>query len=236
MGQPGVEFDARKFEYIGAPQTAGVACVLTKASGISSMDAWISSGKLLRFGGTGFGSYATENVPRVLKAALGLPIQIISGYKGIAEIRLAAQGGEVDGIFASWNGVRVSWRSDLEARNAVAVLQATPKPYNDLPNVPLAISLAKTDEARRLIEAGVHSPGIFVWPLVLPPRTPKERLLVLRKAFEETFRNKEFLAEAENAKLGIEPVSGEELEKVISGFFQTDPALLAKLKKIIYEQ
>jgi tripartite-type tricarboxylate transporter receptor subunit TctC len=185
MGQPGVEFDARKFEYIGAPVTAGVVCVLMKGSGLGSLDAWTTSGKLLRFGGTGKGSYATENVPRVLKAALGLPIEIVSGYKGISDIRLAAQSGEVDGVFSSWSGVKVSWRSDFTARDAVVVLQTVPRPYKELPKVPRAIDLAKTDEARRLIEAGIHGPGEFAWPFVLPPNTPKDRLLALRKAFED---------------------------------------------------
>lgn len=235
MGQPGVEFDARKFEYIGAPVTSGVVGVLMKASGVGSLEAWMSSGKLLRFGGTGKGSYATENVPRVLKAALGLPIDIVSGYKGISNVRLAAQSGEVDGIFSSWGGVKVSWRSDFESRDAAVVIQAVAKPYNDLPKIPLAIDFAKTDEARRLIEAGIHAPGEFAWPYLLPPNTPKDRLLVLRKAFEETLADKEFQAEADTAKLIIEPVSGEELEKAIVSLFQSDPGLIAKLKKIIYE-
>lgn len=235
MGQPGVEFDARKFEYIGAPVTAGVACVVMKASGVNNFNDWMASGKLLRFGGTGKGSFATENVPKVLKAALGIPIEIISGYKGIAAIRLAAQSGEVDGVFASWSGVKVSWRSDFESRDAAVMLQTVRKPYKEIPTVPLAISFAKTDEARRLIDAGIHSPAEFAWPFVLPPGTPKDRVLTLRRAFDQTLADKDFDAEAETAKLVIEQVTGEELENAIASLFQTDPGLLAKLKKIIYE-
>jgi tripartite-type tricarboxylate transporter receptor subunit TctC len=235
IGQPGVEFDARKFEYIGAPMTSGVVCVVTKASGVANADGLRAAKKPLAFGGTGLGSYATENVPRILKATLGLPIQLVSGYKGIAEVRLAAQSKEVDGLFASWSGIKVGWRADLASKEAFVLMQAVPKPYKDLPGVPRAIDFAKTEEARRLIEVGVHGPGVYAWPYVLPPATPKDRVHAFRKAFEQTLADKDFLAEAQTAKLEVDPVEAPELEDAVHDIFKTDPSVLAKLKKIIYE-
>ena len=233
LGQAGVEFDARKFEFIGAAVKEDVACALTKASGITSMEKWMAATAPVKLGGVAPGA-SPDNSARVLKAALGLPIQLVSGYRGTAEIRLAADGGEVSGACWSWESMRATWRNALQAGDAVAVLQVTARSFPDLQGVPLAINLAKTDEARRLIQVGVQNSSAFARPFVLPPGTPKERVQVLRRAFQETLKDAAFLAEAEKAKLTLDPVTGEELEKMVGELFTLDAAILAKLKEILY--
>jgi tripartite-type tricarboxylate transporter receptor subunit TctC len=235
MGQPGIEFDARKFEFIGAAVKEEVAFAFTKASGITSIEKWIASKTPVKMGGVSPGAFAPDNVIRIVKAALGLPIQLISGYKGTADIRLAAESGELAGSSWGWDSMRATWRKSLETGDTVVVLQGVPKPFSDLPNVPLAINLAKTDEARQLIEVGIHSPSVFARPFVLPPGTPKERLQILSKALQETIKDKEFLAEMEKAKLDLNPVTGEELEKAVAGIFTIDPAMSAKMKEILFK-
>jgi len=157
----------------------------------------------------------------------------VAGYKGTAEIRLAADGGEVAGGCWSWESMRTTWRAGLESGDVVAVLQVTSRSFPDLPNVPLAINLAKTDEARRLIQIGVQNSGAFARPFVLPPGTPKERVQTLRRAFQETLKDPAFIAEMEKAKLTTDPVTGEELEKMVAELFTLDAALLTKLKDIL---
>lgn len=234
MGMPGIEFDARKYEFIGAPSVGGVVCYVTKASGITNIDQWMASKRPIKFGGVRIGS-SIDTAGRALKAALGLPIKYISGYKGVNPIRLAVESGELDGTVASWYGLRVSWRKLIESGDVNVLLQAVPKPFPDLPGIPLAIDLAKTEEARQLIEAGAHSPAMIHFPFMLPPGTSKERVLVLRKAFHATMKDREFLAETEKAKMAVDPVSGEELKRVVDKLFQTDPALIAKLKEVAYK-
>jgi tripartite-type tricarboxylate transporter receptor subunit TctC len=82
------------------------------------------------------------------------------------------------------------------------------KPHPELPNVPLAQSLAKTEEARQLMQAGIQDPADYYRPYVAPPRTPKARVETLRRAFEATMKDPEFLADAQKAKLDIEPITG----------------------------
>ena len=233
LGQPGIEFDARKFEFIGAAVKEDVACAMTKASGITSLEKWAASPVPVKLGGTAPGA-SPDNTARILKAALGLPIQLVAGYKGTAEIRLAADGGEVAGGCWSWESMRATWRSGLDAGEVVPVLQATGRPFPDLPNVPLAINLAKSDEARRLIQIGIQNSGAFARPFLLPPGTPKERVQILRKAFQDTLKDPAFLAEAQKAKLTLDPLTGEELERLVAEIFTLDPALDAKLKDILY--
>jgi tripartite-type tricarboxylate transporter receptor subunit TctC len=233
LGQSGIEFDARKFEYVGAAVKEDVVCSLTKASGITSIAQWAGAKAPLKLGGVAPGA-TPDNTARILKAALGLPIQVVTGYKGTSAIRLAAESGELAGACWSWESMRVTWRKALEAGEVVPVVQVVPKAFADIPNVPLATSFAKTDEARRLIEVGVQNASAFARPFALPPGTPKERVEILRNAFQATLKDPAFLAEAEKAKLSIDPVTGEELGKLVADVFTLDAALLAKLKEALY--
>ena len=108
LGQKGIEFDARKFEYVGAAATEHTVCALTKASGITSVEKWMAAGAPVKLGGVAPGSSTPDNAERTLKAALGLPIQVVTGYKGTADIRLAAEGGEVAGACWGWGSLQAT--------------------------------------------------------------------------------------------------------------------------------
>jgi tripartite-type tricarboxylate transporter receptor subunit TctC len=232
LGNPGIEFDARKFEWIGVPVKDNVACALTKASGIASVEQWMAAKTPVKLGATAPGS-PTYDVPRLLTSTLGLPIHVVAGYKGTAEIRLAADGGEVAGGCWAWESIKATWRQALETGDVLIVLQTVPEAHPDLPSVPLAMSFAKTDEARQLIEAGIHDLSAITRPYSLPPGTPKERLQLLRQAFMDTLRDPEFVAEAEKSHLDIDPVPGDVMERIIAGLFTLEPPLLAKLKETL---
>ncbi len=235
LGEQGIEFDAKKFQFIGAAVKEDCAFAFTKASGITSMEKWTASKAPVKMGGVGPGAYAPDNVIRIVKVALNLPIQLVSGYKGTADIRLACESGELAGTSWGWQSMRATWRKALDTGDVIVVLQTVPKPFPDLAKVPLAINLAKTEEARQLIELGIHSPSIFARPFVLPPGTPKDREQILSKALQDTLSDKEFLAETEKAKLDLAPVSSEELEKTVAGIFKMDAAMTAKMKDILFK-
>jgi tripartite-type tricarboxylate transporter receptor subunit TctC len=232
MGGSGIEFDARKFELIGVPVKENVVCALRKESGVTSVESWLAAKTPVKLGGTAPGS-TTDDVAKILREAIGLPIQLVSGYKGTADIRLAADSGEIAGGCWAWESVKVTWRKALDTRDLIVVLQAVPKSHPELSAVPLAINFAKTDEAKKLIEAGVHDTQIFTRPYVLTPGTPKERVQILRKAFVETLKDKDFMAEAEKSKLDVDPVTGEQAEKIIANLFKLDPGVVGKLKQIL---
>jgi tripartite-type tricarboxylate transporter receptor subunit TctC len=233
LGQPGIEFDARRFEYIGATVKEEVVCSMTRASGVTSVEQWMAAKTPVKIGAVAPGA-PTDNSPRILKAALGLPIQVVTGYKGTAEIRLAAEGGEVAGACWAWESMRATWRRALEAGDAIPIVQVTSKPLADLPKVPLAISLAKTDEARRLIQVGIQDGSAYARPFIAPPGTPKDRVQVLRKAFVAALSDPALRAEADRAQLTLDPVSGEELERLVAGLFSLDPPFVDKLKSILH--
>lgn len=231
LGRPGIEFDSMKYEFIGAPVNDNRACAFTKASGIISVDHWLAAKSPVKIGGIGGG--APDDIARMLAATTPLPIQLIAGYKGTAEIRMAAESGELAGGCWTWDSMRATWTRAIDSGEAVVVLQILPKPHRELPDVPLATKYAKNDEARQLIQIGIEEPAEYYRPYALPPGTPKDRVQLLRRAFLQTLKDPEFLADAHKAKLDVEPISGEDLEKRVAKLFKLSPALVAKLKEIL---
>jgi len=232
LGASGIEFDARKFEWLGVPVQDTGACALTKASGITSVEQWRAAKQPVKLGGVGPGD-ASYGMARVLKEVLGLPVQPIPGYKGTAEIRLAAESGELAGGCWQWESIKVMWRKGLETADVNLILQLVTKPHPELPKVPLAVSLAKTEEARLLLQAAVHDPNSITRPYSLPPGTPKDRVQILQKAFMDTMKDVEFLADAKKSQMNIDPVSGQEVERTVARFFKLDSAVVTKLREIL---
>jgi tripartite-type tricarboxylate transporter receptor subunit TctC len=232
LGNPAAQFDSQKFEWLGAPTKLDAVCALTKETGVDDLRAWMDRKTPVKLGATGPGS-ETYDVPRVLQAALGLPMQIVSGYKGTADIRLATENGELGGICWGWEVMKAQWSKALNSGEAHVVIQALPKPAADLPNVPVAIDVAKTEEAKRLIQVGIHNQSAILRPFALPPRTPKSIVRVMQRAFRETMEDPQFLAEMKKARLGVDPVDGSEIEKIVADMARLDPDLGAKLREIL---
>jgi tripartite-type tricarboxylate transporter receptor subunit TctC len=232
LAKPGVEFESVKYGFVGAPAQDNYVLAIAKSAGISSIEQWLSSKTPVKLGGVGAGS-ATDDIPKILKEAIGLPVQVVSGYSGTATVKLAFNSGEVQGVDNAWESLKATWRSELDSGNLIIVLQHVAKPHPELAKVPLDISYAKTEEARKLIRSAVHTVGPTARPYVLPPGTPNDRIEILRKAFMDTMKDPEFLAEAQKAKLDINPLDGATLERNVKEVFNIDSALIPKLKEIL---
>jgi len=233
FGQKGIEFDARHFEYIGAPYQDEQVIFIKRGRGVSTLDEWFKAKKPLRFGGQAPGSTFSDNAPRVLREALGLPIKTISGYKGTAEVKLAMEQGEVDGNSLSWTSGKAVWAKELKTGDIIPILQIVPKPIPEIAHVPNAINYAKTPRAKKLIELVVHDPAKYARPFMLPPKTPREQVHILREAFHKLLSDREFIAEATKARLEIKPATGEELKQAIEDLFALSPAEVESLKELL---
>ncbi|MBI2089163.1 MAG: hypothetical protein HYT78_10530 [Deltaproteobacteria bacterium] len=232
VGKPGIEFDARKFEYIGAPAQDTQLLAVHRRTGIRTVEQWLAAKTPVKYGTTGPGA-ANEDIPKIARAAVGLPIQIVSGYKGSADIRLAFNSGEIDGLANAWESFKGTWPQEMAAGDVVIILQAAGRGHPELATVPLVIDYAKTEVARKLVQAGINNYGATARPYVLPPGTPKERVEILRNAFMETTRDPEFAAELKKAKLDLNPLDGATLERNVKEIFSLDPALVPKLAEIL---
>jgi tripartite-type tricarboxylate transporter receptor subunit TctC len=232
MGNKAAKFDGRKFGWLGVPTPDSGVCALTKASGINTMDDWFKSKRPVKIGGTAPGS-TTDDVPRLVQAALGVPMKLVEGYKGTSKVRLASESGEVDGGCWAWESIKPTWAKGLQAGEVHIVLQTTKKAHPDLKNVPLAMQYAKTDEARALLDVanGAYSQGAR--PYTVPPGVPQDRLQLLQKAFMETLKDPELLNEAKKSQVDIDPTDGPTIAKLMAGLYDLKPAFVSKLSKLL---
>ena len=232
IGKPGIEFDARKFEYIGIPTQDNVACAFTKASGITTFDALRNAKTPVKLGGVAPGD-TTYNTAKLLIAALKLPIQLVAGYKGTAEVRLAAEAGEVAGGCWQWESIKSIWRQGLDSNNVAVVLQVNAKPHPELAKVPNAIDFATGENSKLLLKFGGHDPAAITRPYAVAPGTPKDRVEILRKAFVASLKDPEFIADAKKSRLDTDPLTGEEIDKIVAQLFKMSPSLVNQLKEIL---
>ena len=232
LGKAGIEFDALKFKYVGVPAQDNFIIGVHKSTGITDVNAWIASKQVVKFGGVGVGSGA-DDIPKMLAATINLPAQVVSGYKGTAETRLAFNNGEVQATSNSWESTKSTWRNELDSGSLKIVLQATFKVHPELTNIPMAYHMPKTDEAKKIMATVLRANSPIVRPFVAPPGTPNDRVQILRKAFMDTMKDADFLAEAKKARLDIDAADGAELEQNVREMVKLEAAHIAKLKEIL---
>jgi tripartite-type tricarboxylate transporter receptor subunit TctC len=174
-----------------------------------------------------------NDFPVVLNALFGTRFKVINGYKGTADIHKAMEAGEVQGIgAANWTSL-LSFGADLVKDNKVVVFgQYALKPHPDLLKVPMWLDLAKSDadkQAMNLLLSRLEAGR----PFFLPPHVPAPRVAALRAAFDATLKDPAFLAEAEKAKLEIDPMSGEEVTNLVAQLTRTAPAVAERVRNAL---
>lgn len=235
LGLEGVQFDAGKFHYLGAPNGENSVLIMTKASGITGFEQLLEPGG--RVATLGDAGVATTNHTASLltRDVLGANIKVVSGYGTTAGVELAMGQGEVSGQYNDWASTKARTLAKFESGEWLLIGQLTDKPLQGLPrqNVPLILNYAKTDEQRELLGFGIIVPNQFTRPYFLPPGVPADRVAALRAAFAKTMEDKEFLAEAGKARLDINPIGARELQKLITDYLAMPVDLKDKLAKVL---
>lgn len=231
MGNDATKFDGRRFGYLGVPSPYDTVCTFNEKSGVATINDWINAKRPMKISAIGPGT-STSDIPKLLKVALNLPLDVLDGYKGGAGARLAVESGEVDGYCGSWQTVETVWRSAYESGKIRAVLQASLESHPKYKTVPLASSYAKTDFARQLVTVADSAHGAQ-FPYTVPPGMAKDRLELLQKAFVETLKDPELLAEAKKSKLDIEVIDGPTIAKKLRQLYDIKPDVVAKLREIL---
>jgi tripartite-type tricarboxylate transporter receptor subunit TctC len=223
----GDQFDAVKFNWLGSANNEVSVCVAIKGSGIEKFEDLYT--KELTVGGTG-ASADTDQFPRVLNSVLGTKFKVVAGYPGGNDVVLAMERGELKGRCGwSWSSVKATHKAWIEEKKMAVLAQLSLNKHPELPDVPLVIDLAKTEEQRQILKL-VFARQVMGRPYVAPPDLPAERVAVLRKAFMDTMNDKDFRADADKAQLEINPVSGADVEKLVKEVYATSPEIIAKAK------
>ena len=137
----------------------------------------------MKLGGQGVGS-AISDTPRILRASLQLPMQLVEGYTGTSTMRLAMDSGEVDGMCGwGWESIKTTAYDKIKSADLRVVLQSSLERHPEIKDVPTAMEYAKDERARKLIEVDAYNHGTLERVFSLPPGVPEQRLRVLQKAF-----------------------------------------------------
>ena len=224
LGDPNVKFNARNFGWIGAPAKSVPVCLMMGFTGLKSFDEILKSGKTIKMGGTGPGSHSLD-MPLMLNRMTGAKFNVVSGYQGTAQIRLALQRREVEGLCTNWDSVLATQRDLLDAKGDEAM---TPFIIHARVPEPEANSAVLVSEVIK-DASNLHTYKVYMAqmeysrPLTTSPGIPRTRLEILRRAFKATLADPEFLAQANKLKLDISHVSGEESEKLVNEVLSIPP-------------
>jgi len=226
----GVQFDVRNFFWIGNMVVVNNTLAVWHTSGVKTIEE--ATKKQLNIGGTGAASPSVI-YPQVANNLLGTKFKIIAGYPGGGDVNLAMERGELDGrgsnSWASWKSTQADWLRDKKVN---ILFQVGPAREPDLPDVPLLTELAKTPDQKKVFE--VLSADVSVGrPFLTTPGVPATRVAALRKAFDDTIKSKPFLADAEKMKMDISPMSGVELQKIVSATVEMPESIIALVKAAI---
>lgn len=228
-GQPGALFDATKFSWIGTPATETNVCIAYKTAPVKTAQDLLQ--KELIVGDTGPGT-GTHSYPKALNAILGTKFKLVGGYPSSADVFLAMERGELQGICESLDSVK-SRRPDWISSGTVAVLfQGGAKPNPELQGVPFVVDLAQRPEDKKAIEFLYIGQGIGR-PFVAPPGLPPDRLKMLRDAFDATMKDPAFIAEAKLRKFDVSPENGAHLQALIDKAYATPHEIIERIATLI---
>ena len=234
LGDKSIKFDGRKFGWIGAPSNGSPTCAVMGFTGLKTWEDVRNSKRPIKMGGVRAGTAYTD-VPSILNQVAGTKFDVISGYAGTSPVRLALQRREVEGACLGWESMSVSNRAMLDAKGDDELVPfITHRKLEDpeVKDLPLFTEVIKGKDNLATYKTWAASYE-FQRPFSLPPKAPKERLATLRKAFAETLKDSEFLAEAKKTKLYIKPVSGEEIEGYVKEIYSMSDKVKQNLSFLV---
>ena len=224
-GAAGVKYDVRQFNWIG--NTTDTPNVINSwyTTGIRTIQDVMARELVVGATGIASGSYL---YPHALNQLLGTKFKIVTGYPGGNDINLAMERGEVGGrgsnSWASWKSTRPQW---LAEKKIFILAQVGVKRNAELPDIPTLQDLAR-NEADRQVLLFISADTAISRPLVTSAGVPRERVEALRRAFDATLKDPEFLAEAEKSKTDINPMTGEEAQKIAEATINAPADVLAR--------
>jgi tripartite-type tricarboxylate transporter receptor subunit TctC len=228
FGNTAATFTGPELNWIGTPSSETNICAVVASTGVSNFED--TKTKRVIVGSVGTGD--SGELPGIMNAVFGSKFDVVSGYKVSGDVSLAIERGEVQGRCGwSWSSIKNTHQAWVDDKRLNLLLQFGFAKHPQLPNVPLVLDIAKDEKQRQLLKL-IIARQLFGWPFVAPPGVPADKIAVLRKAFMDTMADKEFIADAAKQKIEVEPVSGEELQRLIVELYATPPEQVSEAKKL----
>lgn len=218
--QQGIEFDAQKLTWIGSITNEVSVCAFRSNSGIATWQDMLT--KEYTVGGTGSGS-DTDVFPNALRNLFHMKMKLATGYPGGEDVVLAVERGEVNGRCGwSWSSLMSRNRALYESKQIFVPVQLSLKKHPDLPDVPLVMDLTQDPKIRAALKL-IFGRQTMARPYAAPPGLPADRVQALRDAFDATMKDPAFLADAKQTDLEVQPVSGAEMQQLVTEIYGSPP-------------
>ena len=222
---PSARFKPERFNWIGNVNIDVSVCVTWHTAQVKTLPQFM--GRDLKIGVT------NESHVNILNNLFGSKLSAIKGYPGGNEVNLALERGEVDGrCNISWSALVSTNKNWLRDKKIDILLQFSHRRLDDLPDVALVTELATTDLQKQILGLVLTS-QMMARVIVAPPDVPAERVTALRKAFDDTMKDPEFLQEAARLGAPVDPVSGVEIQQMISEMFRTPPDVVKEFQNVV---
>ncbi len=220
------KFDPRTLNWIGSVNSDTSLALVHKRTGIKTWKDLRNSDTIIA--GTGVGTESVV-VPYVLRNLMGLKFKVIAGFPGGSEMNLALARGEVDGRGTfSWTSLKPNYKEWVESGDYIMLFQMGLRKHKDLPDVPLVIDLAETEELKRLLKIQFTAFELGR-PIFAAEGVPADRIATLRKAFDDSMKDKDLMLEAEKSDQEVNPMSGQEMQDIFKEIYETPKDLVARL-------
>ena len=232
LGGLPVQHEPAKFLYLGNANSDVYVCFVRADAPVKDFKDVLSTELIV--GASGDGA-TTRDFPVMLNNLLGAKFKLVMGYPGSREIALAMERGEVQGVCGiGWTGIEILYPEWFAKGTIKPLVQLSVKGHRDLHDrkVPTTLEFARNDDERGVMEL-VYSQGVFGRPYVLPPGTPMDRVAALRKAFMSAFADPKLLAEAKKMNFDVEPMSGDDMQTLVSRLYATPANVVERAKQAL---
>jgi tripartite-type tricarboxylate transporter receptor subunit TctC len=231
VGNPAIQFDARKMHWVGSPQQEIGTGIFSTKKGLRSIDDLrtreVTASSTAR-------NAPTSVYPRMLNALYGTKIKVIEGYPGSPEALIAFERDEVEAYVSGGTSAPTLARmvAAIESGNAKAFVQMGMKRMSRFSDVPTAMDLVASPEHKQMFEIA-FTDQVMGRPFVVAPGVPADRVAALRAAFDATMKDETFLAEAKQQKMEIDPVSGAEINALLERVYNAPPSVIARIRELV---
>ncbi len=226
-------YDAGKLIWLGSTTREPYVAYVWHTAPVQSLSQLLTTSLIV--GGTTPGSTMVD-FPQLTNAILGTKFKIVPGYGSTPLMNEAMERGETQGVAAlGWEAVKAQLAHFLADKDVKVIAQFGLQRSAVLPDVPLVIDLAKSPADRQAL-AMLFSRTDIGRPFFLPPDVPADRVEALRRAFDATMKDEGFLADAKKLGLDLDPLTGEQVQKLVADLANTPPAVVARVRAALNEK
>jgi tripartite-type tricarboxylate transporter receptor subunit TctC len=225
-----IQFDARKFQWLGSPQQETGLFIINSGTGISNISD--IKNHTLSVSSTAHNS-PSSIYARMLNELYGAHLKPIEGYDGSQACLMAVERRETDAHISGGSSAPFRNRFDPWVKSGIAkvILQMGMKRDSAFPDIPTALEIMNSADDRQLFEIA-FAEQMMGRPFVMGPLVPKDRVDMLRKAFNETMVDDAFLTDAAREKAEIDPVDGVTINALLDRAYTAPPHVIERLREL----